>query len=130
MQLYSNFTPPPSPPPPPPLSPSIPIRSVVDSVVTLLLQLDGEEAVTALHTIMECVPLCVTAHEEGMEDGEISSTAIAQSQLLEGVRKVMVSTCTAFSLVFFGRGLVRFLFSLLYTKILLPFILYMLRDTT
>ena len=39
-----------------------------------------------------------------MEDGEISSTAIAQSQLLEGVRKVMVSI--AFSQVFFGRGLV------------------------
>ena len=49
-----------------------------------------------IRTIMECVPLCDTAHEEGMEDGEISSTAIAQSQLLEGVRKVMVST--AFSL--------------------------------
>ena len=56
-----------------PLHSSIPIRCVIDSVVTLLLQLDGEEAVTALHTIMECVSLCVTAHEEGMEDGEISS---------------------------------------------------------
>ena len=52
---------------------SILIRCVVDSVVTLLLQLDGEEAVTALHTIMECVPLCVTAHKEGIEDGKISS---------------------------------------------------------
>ena len=50
---------------------SIPIRCVVGSVtvVTLLLQLDGKEAITALHTIMECVPLCVTAHEEGIEDG-------------------------------------------------------------
>ena len=70
------------------------LRCVVDSVVTLLLQLDGEEAVTALHTIMECIPLCVTAHEEELEDGEISSTAITQSQLLEGVRKVMVSIAT------------------------------------
>ena len=52
---------------------SIPIRCVVDSVVTLLLQLDSEEAITALHTIMERVPMCVTAHEEGMEDGKISS---------------------------------------------------------
>ena len=31
----------------------IPIRCVVDSVVTLLLQLDGEEAVTALQTNMD-----------------------------------------------------------------------------
>ena len=38
---------------------SIPIRCVVDSVVTLLLLLGGEEAVTALPTIMECVP-CVS----------------------------------------------------------------------
>ena len=48
---------------------SAPIRCVVDSMWSaLLLQLDGEEAVTALHTTMECVPLCVTTHEEGMED--------------------------------------------------------------
>ena len=59
---------------------SIPIRCVVDSVVTLLLQLDGEEAVTALHTIMECVPLCVTAHEEGMEDGKMMECLIAALQ--------------------------------------------------
>ena len=38
----------------------------LDSVMTLLLQLDGEEVVTALHTIMVFVP-CVTAHEERME---------------------------------------------------------------
>ena len=52
---------------------SILISCVVDSVLTLLLQLDGEEAVIALHTIMECVPLCITAHEERMEDEKISS---------------------------------------------------------
>ena len=62
----------------------------MENIVTLLLQLDGEEAVEVLHTIIECVPLCSAAHEEGVEDGEISSTAIAQSQLLEKTRQLMV----------------------------------------
>ena len=47
---------------------SIPIRCVVDSVVTLLLQLDGEEAVIALHTMHGvCPPVC---HCSRGEDGE------------------------------------------------------------
>ena len=62
----------------------------MDSVVSLLMQLEGDEAVEALNTIMECVPLCTAGLEEGMEDGEISSMGIAQTQLLEGVQGVMV----------------------------------------
>lgn len=63
---------------------------MVASVVLLMMQLEGEEAVAVLQTIMECVPLCAAGQEEGMEDGEISSAATAQSQLLEGIQQVMV----------------------------------------
>ena len=51
----------------PPLHAFIPIRCVVYSVVTLLLQSDGEEAITALHGV--CPPKCaLLMHKEGMEN--------------------------------------------------------------
>ena len=49
---------------------SIPIRYVVDSVMTLLLQLDGEKAVTSIAPSWR-VSLSHTAHKVRMDDGEI-----------------------------------------------------------
>ena len=42
---------------------------------------------------MECVPLCVTAHEEEVEDREITSAAITQSQLLERKQSSSLWVC-------------------------------------
>ena len=56
---------------------------VYDSLyVVCLMKISKQVCTQDLHT-MEFVPLCVTAHEEGMEDWEISSAPTAQFQLLE-----------------------------------------------
>ena len=64
---------------------SIPIRYVVDSVMTLLLQLDGEKAVTSIAPSWR-VSLSHTAHKVRMDDGEIikliNIKSWPQSQLL------------------------------------------------
>lgn len=66
---------------------------LLSSLSSLLLQLSGSNAVSALNLIVGCVVLCQEkgiAEEEEEEDGEINPLAIAKVNLLKATKALMV----------------------------------------
>ena len=65
--------------------------SIVSNLSSILLQLSGPDAISAINLIIGCVILCKISNDcDEEEDGEINTSAIAKRQLLEGVQQLMV----------------------------------------